>query len=102
MLYLIFFVFIGILVIMQISLIPILNPGTMGDLSLTSTGVRIPTELYTETSIYFIVIQGLFAGLAIGKMAEGTLSAGLKHSAFLIIMGYAIFSFAIQFQISLF
>jgi flagellar protein FlaJ len=102
MLYLIFFVFIGILIIMQISLIPVLNPDTIGELSLTTQGVRIPAELYTETFIYFIIIQGFFAGLAIGKMAEGAIPAGLKHSAFLIIAGYALFSFAIQFQISFF
>lgn len=102
MLYLIFFVFIGILIIMQVSLIPVLNPDTIGELSLADQAVRLPTEFYTETFMYFIVIQGFFAGLAIGKMAEGVLSAGLKHSAFLIITGYALFSFAIQFQISFF
>lgn len=102
MLYLIFFVFIGILIIMQVSLIPLLNPDTIVELSLADQAVRLPTEFYTETFMYFIVIQGFFAGLAIGKMAEGVLSAGLKHSAFLIITGYALFSFAIQFQISFF
>lgn len=102
MLYLIFFVFIGILIIMQISLIPVLSPENIGSLSLTTPSVRIPAELYTETFIYFIIIQGFFAGLAIGKMAEGSVSAGLKHSVLLIIAGYAIFSFAIQFQISFF
>lgn len=102
MLYLIFFVFIGILIIMQISLIPVLNPDTVGELSLAAQGVRVPAEIYTETFIYFIIIQGFFAGLVIGKMAEGTISAGMKHSAFLIIVGYALFSFAIQFQISFF
>jgi flagellar protein FlaJ len=102
MLYLIFFVFIGILIIMQISLIPVLSPENMGSLSLTTPSIRIPAELYTETFIYFIIIQGFFAGLAIGKMAEGSVSAGLKHSVLLIIVGYALFSFAIQFQISFF
>jgi flagellar protein FlaJ len=102
MLYLIFFVFIGILIIMQVSLIPVLSPEEIGGLSLTMQTTIVPAELYTETFIYFIIIQGFFAGLAVGKMAEGTVAAGLKHSAFLIIIGYALFSFAVQFQISFF
>lgn len=102
MLYMIFFVFIGILIIMQVSLIPVLSPENLGGLSLVTQSVSVPTEIYTETFIYFILIQGFFAGLAIGKMAEGTIMSGLKHSILLMIVGYAIFSFAIQFQISFF
>ena len=102
MLYLIFFVFIGILIIMQVSLIPVLSPDNVGGLSLISQTTVIPTEIYTETFIWFIVIQGFFAGLAIGKMSEGAIMAGLKHSLILILVGYALFSFAIQFQISFF
>ena len=104
MLYLIFFVFIGILIIMQISVIPSLSADSIGGLSLitqsASSGVSM--DIYTETFIWFIIIQGLFAGLAIGKMAEGSITAGLKHSMILIIVGYALFSFAIQFKFSLF
>lgn len=100
MLYLIFFVFIGILIIMQVSLIPVLSPEEIGGLALVSQTTLVPAELYTETFIFFIIIQGFFAGLAVGKMAEGTVAAGLKHSVFLIIIGYALFSFAVQFQIS--
>ncbi len=102
MLYLIFFVFIGILIIMQVSLIPVLSPDNVGGLSLISQTTVIPTEIYTETFIWFILIQGFFAGLAIGKMSEGAVMAGLKHSLILILVGYALFSFAIQFQISFF
>lgn len=102
MLYLIFFVFIGILIIMQVSLIPVLSPENIGGLSLVTKSVSVPSEIYTETFIYFILIQGFFAGLAIGKMAEGTIMSGLKHSILLMIVGYAVFSFAIQFQISFF
>jgi flagellar protein FlaJ len=102
MLYLIFFVFIGILIIMQVSLIPVLSPETIGGIALTAPGVAVPVELYTETFIYFIIIQGFFAGLAIGKMAEGSVPAGLKHSIILIMIGYALFSFALQFQITFF
>jgi len=35
-------------------------------------------------------IQGLFGGLVAGKMGEGTLSAGLKHSLAMMLCGYII------------
>lgn len=38
------------------------------------------------------VIQGFFAGMAIGKMSEGNLAAGIKHSLVLSIMGYSVFT----------
>jgi len=37
------------------------------------------------------IIQGLFAGLAIGKMAEGTMLAGVKHSVIMTAIGIVIF-----------
>ncbi len=97
--YLIFFVFIFILVILQTFLLPALsNTGTAG----VSNQVEIPPELFSQTFINFILVQGFFAGLATGKMAEGSLVAGLKHSILLITIGYTIFSFLGQFQVSLF
>ncbi len=62
----------------------------------------IPAELYTQTFINFILVQGFFAGLATGKMAEGSLMAGLKHSIVLIVIGYTIFSLLGQFEIAMF
>ena len=48
------------------------------------------------------MVQGFFAGLVTGKMAEGSIVAGFKHSILLITTGYTLFSFASQFQIKLF
>jgi len=99
--YLIFFVFIFILVILQTFLIPALGSATTaGGLEEVSEG--IPTEIYSQTFINFIIVQGFFAGLATGKMAEGSLIAGFKHSLVLIVTGYTIFSLLGQFQIKLF
>jgi len=101
--YLIFFVFIFILVILQTFLIPALTntqAPTMSEYG--SGGGQIPTELYSNTFINFILVQGFFAGLATGKMAEGSLVAGFKHSLLLIIIGYTLFSVFSQFDIALF
>jgi len=39
------------------------------------------------------VIQALFSGLVTGKMGEGTVSAGLKHSVILLAAGYLALKF---------
>ncbi|UCC91734.1 MAG: hypothetical protein JSV39_00465, partial [Candidatus Aenigmatarchaeota archaeon] len=72
---------------------------TLGE---TATTPAMPVELYTQSFINFILIQGFFAGLATGKMAEGSIIAGLKHSIVLIVIGYTIFSFLGQFEMAIF
>lgn len=99
--YLIYFVFIFILVILQSFLIPALTPksNVIGMSSMSGTGPEMfPPGLF----INFIVIQGLFAGLATGKMAEGSIVAGAKHSIVLIVIGYSIFSVASNLEMSFF
>ncbi len=49
-------------------------------------------EIFNEMFMNLVVIQGIFAGLAIGKMAEGTITAGFKHSFVLVVMGYSVFA----------
>jgi flagellar protein FlaJ len=39
------------------------------------------------------IIQAFFGGLVAGKMGEGTMSAGLKHSVILLACGYIAFKF---------
>ena len=41
------------------------------------------------------IMQGLFGGLIAGKMGEGALGAGLKHSLILIIIAFLLFFFII-------
>lgn len=101
--YLIYFVFIFILVILQTFLIPALTAGETTDLPGAIGGGLLPaSQLYTQSFINFIIIQGFFAGLVTGKMAEGSIVAGLKHSLLLIAVGYTIFSIIIQFEIKFF
>jgi flagellar protein FlaJ len=42
---------------------------------------------------HMAIMQGLFGGLIAGKMGEGALGAGLKHSLILIIIGFLMFYF---------
>ncbi|MCK4714961.1 MAG: hypothetical protein KAT35_05260, partial [Candidatus Aenigmarchaeota archaeon] len=83
-------------------LIPALTPqgGIVG--VPTMGGGAAPDMFPPEIFINFIVIQGFFAGLATGKMAEGSLIAGIKHSIVLTVIGYSIFSVAAHVQFSFF
>lgn len=89
--YVIFFVFLIVIIGLQKFLIP-----TLSDISeQTLTEEQKEQDLAAEyTSIFrnLIILQGLFAGLVIGKMSEGQVVGGIKHSLFLIIVGVFIFS----------
>jgi flagellar protein FlaJ len=39
--------------------------------------------------MHMTLIQGFFGGLAAGKMGEGSIYAGLKHSLIMMLLGYA-------------
>lgn len=102
--YLIYFVFIFILVVLQTFLLPALSPSEniAGIPGIVETAAPISEELYKASFINFILIQGFFAGLVTGKMAEGSIVAGFKHSVLLIVVGYTLFSFSSQFKFSIF
>jgi len=102
--YMIYFVFIMILVTLQVFLIPSLDFETdVGGIGNVNTGAEdFSQETYSDSFIIFILIQGLFAGLVTGKLAEGSIMAGAKHSILLIVIGYTLFSLASQFEFALF
>jgi flagellar protein FlaJ len=93
--YLIFFVFIFILIVLEVFLIPAL--GRHAPAGGESESIKIQIEPYMLVN--FIIVQGFFAGLAVGKIAEGSIIAGLKHSIVLIVAGYLIFSLASNIRI---
>jgi flagellar protein FlaJ len=39
------------------------------------------------------LIQGFFGGLVAGKMGEGSISAGLKHSLVMMLLGFVALKF---------
>lgn len=100
--YLVFFVFIAIMLTLQIYLIPqltdigsVLTSGLGGGgfegLLKGSTGGGTKSSLNLDfIFVWLILIQGLFSGLLMGKFAEGQLKMGLKHSLIVMILGYLI------------
>jgi hypothetical protein len=55
--------------------------------------------LISLSGLFFMlaVLQGLFAGLILGKLSEGRVQAGLKHSLALMTIAALIMSFALGF-----
>ena len=88
--YIIFFVFLIVIIGLQKFLVPTLSETTMGEV------VSAPTEevapQYNELFRNLIIIQGVFAGIVIGKMAEGSVVSGVKHSLILLIVGIIVYS----------
>jgi len=105
--YIIFFIFIGIVLVMEFRIIP-LTEG-ISDLGALTGGFQniqdidigesdsFDPEDFTKPFLYLLLAQGLFVGLVIGKLTEGSLKKGLKHSfilmtaAFLISTGARVF-----------
>ncbi len=100
--YIIFLVFIIIIIIMQFQIIPMVsgmgNVGGnlgFGGGGLGSTGnVEAEQEQISNSFLYLILVQGFFTGLVIGKLAEGNIKAGVKHSFGLMFLSFLISTIA--------
>ena len=88
--YIVFFVFLAVIIGLNQFLTPSLSSIPVGGLG--GLGQQIPpAELAKQyNSMYknLVLIQGLFAGLAIGKMSQSSMIAGVKHSLIMILTGY--------------
>jgi len=59
----------------------------MGELSVIEFAL-LPPEETRRLYFHMSFLQALLGGLVAGKMGEGTMSAGLKHSVILLVVGY--------------
>jgi flagellar protein FlaJ len=94
--YIIFFVFLGVIIGIERFLMPGLSQAS--NIALTTTGTQAqPTDLGPFFKNLFrdlIIIQGVLSGLSVGKMGEGSLLAGLKHSFFMSFIGGLVYLLA--------
>ena len=83
--YIVFFVFIGIMLILQLWLFPKLT-GLSTTLDTGVGGISLKSAGFDFDKIFFalIMIKGFFAGIMIGKFSEGTIKQGLIHSLILM------------------
>ncbi|MEK6904301.1 MAG: type II secretion system F family protein [Nanoarchaeota archaeon] len=85
--YLVFFIFIAIMLVLELWLFPKLG-GLSGGLETGISGANLQASTIDIDKIFFslIIIQGFFAGIMIGKFSEGTLKQGLIHSFILMML----------------
>lgn len=92
--YIIFFVFIVIVLVMQFYIIPMIagiaSVGSLGSGEVTTSGSGITADEISKAFLYLLLIQGLFSGLTIGKLSEGDIRAGVKHSFTLVVLSFLI------------
>lgn len=103
--YIIFFIFIGIMLVMQFKILPLVadigsvSALTSGDIGGLQSGLSNQVEEDPEEQVdlvesigrsflYLLIAQGLFTGLVIGKISEGKVKRGIKHSAILVIAAF--------------
>jgi len=97
--YIIFFIFIVIILIMQFKIFPLTSD--IGNLSPSlgdyETFEPVPFEDVSKPMLYLLITQGLFTGLIIGKLAEGNFKSGIKHSFMMVTMSILIYTGARAF-----
>lgn len=104
--YIIFIVFIVIVLVLQFQILPLLGnltgtgSGSAGAASASALsvigfggsggGAPISQQALASAFLYLLLIQGLFSGLTIGKLADGSMKAGIKHSFILMVMAFLV------------
>ncbi len=102
--YLIFFIFICIILLMQFKIIPILQTSgvNLKNSLKTTTISEAPqnspvnnnSKTFSDAFTILLLVQGFFMGLIIGQLSEGRISSGVKHSFILMIFVFIITSLA--------
>jgi len=114
--YIIFIVFIGIIIVIQNFLIPYMQSVSASSAAMfgskSSATINVPQKVIISFAsfsefvksfanwlrslngifIMLAVIQGFFAGLVIGKLAEGDIRMGIKHSVILMSIAFILIS----------
>jgi flagellar protein FlaJ len=99
--YIIFFIFLIIMLVMQFKILPIVSEigqistadsGTIGqDDTKPNANVVTPQQI-SNSFLYLILVQGFFIGIIVGKISEGKIKAGLKHSFILVAISIVVSS----------
>jgi len=91
--YIIFFVFMIIILVMQFQILPMVSGiSGLGDVGLAGLpaggGTPISQQEMSNAFLYMLLIQGFFTGLVVGKLSEGNIKAGIKHSFALMLIAF--------------
>lgn len=83
--YMIFFVFIIIMLVLEFKIFPLvsdLGVADGGSIAVDSAGA----DDFSTPLFIMLLVQSFFAGLVIGKISEGSIKSGFKHSFILLAM----------------
>jgi len=56
----------------------------------TRIGQTIETKEMANAFLNLLLVQGFFSGLIIGKLAEGNVKKGIKHSFILMLIAFLV------------
>jgi len=90
--YIIFLIFIIIILVLQFQIFPMVSGigdigGSLGFGGGSEAGAGQQAAI-SNAFLYLILVQGFFTGLTIGKLAEGNIKAGFKHSFALMFLSF--------------
>jgi len=89
--YLIFFIFMIIILVMQFKILPMLTGiGNIESIGVINVGSNQEDINFSQSFMYLLLVQGFFSGLAIGVLSEGNIKAGIKHSFILMLTAFLI------------
>ena len=95
--YIIFFVFMIIILIMQFQILPLVSgisglgevtSGNFGNAETVVGGETVSSAELSSSFLYLLLIQGFFTGLTIGELSESSAKAGIKHSFALMLISF--------------
>ncbi len=98
--YIIFMIFIVIMLVLEFKILPMagefdIQGDLQGEAGLAGImpfggGEQVSVEKISNLFLYLLLTQGCFAGLIIGKLAEGEIKSGIKHSFILMALAMLI------------
>ncbi|WP_321506029.1 type II secretion system F family protein [uncultured Methanoregula sp.] len=94
--YLSFFVFLGVVAVMTTQFLPVLThvapKGVPMSGALSGVG-SIQIDVFGRLLYHACLVEAIFSGLIAGQMGESSISAGVKHSCILLIIALITFNF---------
>lgn len=85
--YLIFFVFIVIMLVLEFKILPLVSDlDSAGAEGLSISVNKLSPDQFSMPLFIMLLVQSFFAGIVIGKISEGTIRSGFKHSFILLAL----------------
>lgn len=82
--YMIFIIFIIIMLVLEFKILPLVGDLGSGETGLGGNAKSIDPDSFSAPLFIMILVQSFFAGLVIGKISDGSLKAGVRHSFILL------------------